>query len=68
MFADENCLAATSTEHAPWFVVPADDKDNARIIVSQLVLDGLSDLHLEHPRVSEERLKKLKSIGEELVK
>ena len=66
--AYENCLAATSTEHAPWFVVPADDKDNARIIVSQLVLDGLSDLHLEHPRVSEERLKKLKSIGEELVK
>lgn len=68
MKAYEDCLAATSTEHAPWYVVPADDKDNARVIVSQIVLDGLSDQHLAYPTVSEERVKKLKSIREELTK
>ncbi len=34
----EDCLSATSTHHAPWYVVPADDKENARLIVSQIVL------------------------------
>jgi polyphosphate kinase 2 (PPK2 family) len=37
MSAYEKCLGATSTELAPWFVVPADDKENARLIVSQIV-------------------------------
>src|SRR5579863_6509149 len=35
----EECLSATSTRHAPWYVVPADDKENARLIVSQILLD-----------------------------
>src|SRR4029079_6870092 len=39
MRAYEECLAATSTSHAPWYVVPADDKKNARLIVSQVLLD-----------------------------
>jgi PPK2 family polyphosphate:nucleotide phosphotransferase len=68
MKAYEDCLAATSTAHAPWYVVPADDKENARIIVSQIVVDGLSGLHLGYPKVSEERLQKLKAIREELIK
>jgi polyphosphate kinase 2 (PPK2 family) len=37
----EVCLNATSTRHAPWHVVPADDKENARLIVSQIVLDEI---------------------------
>ena len=39
--AYEACLEATSTGHAPWFVVPADDKENARLIISHIVLDTL---------------------------
>ena len=39
--AYEECLSATSTRDAPWYVVPADDKENARLIVSQIVLDTL---------------------------
>ena len=41
MKAYEDCLDATSTRHAPWYVVPADDKRNARLIISRIVLDAL---------------------------
>ena len=41
MRAYEDCLSATSTDHAPWYIVPADDKPNARLIVSQVVLDTM---------------------------
>ena len=46
MKAFEDCLSSTSTEHAPWYVVPADDKANARLIFSQIMHDALSDLNL----------------------
>jgi len=58
MKAYEACLGATSTQNAPWYVVPADDTDNARAIVSQIVLDGLSGLQLAYPDVGKERKKK----------
>lgn len=38
------CLAATSTHHSPWYAVPADDKENAGLIVSQIVMDAFDDL------------------------
>src|SRR5476651_1893579 len=44
MKAYEECLSATSTRDAPWYVVPADDKESARLIVSQIVLDSLEGL------------------------
>ena len=44
MNAYEECLSATSTSDCPWYVVPADDKENARLIVSQIVLDTLEGL------------------------
>jgi polyphosphate kinase 2 (PPK2 family) len=50
MKAFEACLNATSTHHAPWYVVPADDKENARLIVSQIVLDTLKELKMAYPR------------------
>jgi PPK2 family polyphosphate:nucleotide phosphotransferase len=50
MSAYEECLGATSTRHAPWYVVPADDKKNARLIVSQAVVDTLADLKMRYPR------------------
>lgn len=48
----EECLSATTTDHAHWYVVPADDKQNARLIVSQIVLDALGDLKMASPEVN----------------
>jgi PPK2 family polyphosphate:nucleotide phosphotransferase len=62
MKAYEACLSATSTHHAPWYVVPADDKENARLIVSQIVLDALNDLKMAYPRTTSKRRQELKSI------
>jgi polyphosphate kinase 2 (PPK2 family) len=60
--AYEACLNATSTHRAPWYVVPADDKENARLIVSQIVLDALSDLKMAYPKTTPKRRLELKSI------
>jgi PPK2 family polyphosphate:nucleotide phosphotransferase len=62
------CLGATSTHHAPWYVVPADDKQNARLIVSRIVLDTLEDLKMAYPTVSAERRKELQAIRKQLAK
>jgi polyphosphate kinase 2 (PPK2 family) len=58
----EDCLNATSTHHAPWFVVPADDKENARLIVSQIILDALNELKMAYPKITAKRRRELKSI------
>ena len=60
--AYETCIAATSTRQAPWYVVPADDKENARLIVSQIILDCFDDLKLAFPKVSAEREQTLQTI------
>ncbi len=64
----EECLGATSTGHSPWYVVPADDKENARLIVSQVVLDTLENLKMSYPEVSAERRKELLAIRKQLAK
>jgi PPK2 family polyphosphate:nucleotide phosphotransferase len=64
--AYEACLSATSTHHAPWFVVPADDKENARLVVSQIVLDSLSALKMAYPTTTAKRRRELKSIRRRL--
>ena len=64
--AFEDCLTATSTQEAPWFVVPADDKENARLIVSQIVLDALNALKMAYPKTTSKRRHELKSIRKEL--
>jgi PPK2 family polyphosphate:nucleotide phosphotransferase len=64
--AYEDCLRATSTRHAPWYVVPADDKENARLIVSRIVLDSLEELKMAYPKITEKRKLELKSIRKEL--
>jgi PPK2 family polyphosphate:nucleotide phosphotransferase len=68
MKAYEACLNATSTRHAPWYVVPADDKGNARLIVSQIVLDALNELKMTFPKTTEKRRRELKSIRKQLAK
>jgi PPK2 family polyphosphate:nucleotide phosphotransferase len=62
------CLGATSTDRAPWYVVPADDKENARLIVSQIVLDTFEDLKMSYPKVSAERRAELLTIRKRLEK
>jgi PPK2 family polyphosphate:nucleotide phosphotransferase len=68
MEAYEACLNATSTHHAPWYVVPADDKENARLIVSQIVLDAFNELKMAYPKTTEKRRHELLSIRKLLAK
>jgi len=66
--AFEECLNATSTQASPWFVVPADDKENARLIVSRIVMDALRDLKMSYPKTTAKRKAELQAIRKLLVK
>lgn len=68
MQAYEDCLGATSTSDAPWHVVPADNKENARLIVSQIVLDAFRELKMTYPKTTAKRRRELKLIRRTLVK
>jgi len=68
MSAYEECLTATSTDDSPWYVVPADDKQNARLIVSQIVVDTLAELKMAYPKTSTEHRRELHSIRKQLLK
>ncbi|MGC2458872.1 MAG: ADP-polyphosphate phosphotransferase [Gallionellaceae bacterium] len=68
MLAYEECLSATSTKHAPWYVVPADDKENARLIISQAILDAFKALKMSYPKTDAQRRQELLSIRQQLVK
>ena len=68
MQAYEACLSATSTADAPWYVVPADDKQSARLIVSQIILDLFKDLKMSYPKTTSERRRELQAIRKQLVK
>src|SRR5674476_951090 len=68
MQAYEECLSATSTNNAPWYVVPADDKENARLIISQIVLDTFKSLKLAYPKSSAEHQRELQLIRKKLMK
>jgi PPK2 family polyphosphate:nucleotide phosphotransferase len=68
MSAYEDCLSATSTRTAPWHVVPADDKLNARLIVSRVVIDALKGLKISYPKVTRARRRELREIRRQLEK
>jgi PPK2 family polyphosphate:nucleotide phosphotransferase len=68
MHAYEECLSATSTDHAPWYVVPADDKLNARLIISSIIVDTLKKLKMSYPATDKARRQELLSIRELLTK
>ena len=68
MKAYEACLSATSTRTAPWYVVPADDKENAQLIVSRVVLDALRELKMTYPKSGPERRRELQAIRKLLEK
>jgi len=67
MAAYEECLGATSTRDAPWYVVPADDKHTTRLIVSQIILDTIAGLDLRYPEASAERVTELQAIRKRLM-
>jgi PPK2 family polyphosphate:nucleotide phosphotransferase len=66
MKAYEACISKTSTKHGPWYVVPADDKGNTRLIISQVILDTLSELKMSYPEPTEMRRKELLSFRDQL--
>ncbi len=66
MRAYEQCLEATSTDEAPWHVVPADDKKNARLIVSQVLLDTMTRLKMRFPAPDPAKVRELRSIRRKL--
>ena len=68
MKAYEACLSATSTKNAPWYVVPADDKENARLIISQIVLDAFNELNMAYPKTTAARRRELQAIRRVLAK
>ena len=64
--AFEACLNATTTHQAPWYVVPADDKKNAGLIISQIILDTLKQLRMSYPEPDKTRRMELKAIRKQL--
>jgi PPK2 family polyphosphate:nucleotide phosphotransferase len=68
MTAFEECISATSTTDSPWFIVPADDKENARLIVSQIVLDTFEGLRMAYPETSEKHRHELLAIRKQLAR
>ncbi len=68
MAAYGECLGATGTREAPWYAVPADDKENGRLIVAQIILDAFKSLNMAYPKPDAARLKELKAIRKQLAK
>jgi PPK2 family polyphosphate:nucleotide phosphotransferase len=66
--AYEDCLSATSTRNAPWHVIPADDKYNARLIVSRIVIEAMQSLKMSYPKMTRERRSELLAIRKQLEK
>jgi PPK2 family polyphosphate:nucleotide phosphotransferase len=65
--AYESAINATATADAPWFVVPADDKKNMRLIVAQIVLEQLRTLDMHYPVVTPERREELEGYKRRLL-
>ena len=67
MKAYETCLSATSTAKAPWYIVPADDKENAHLIISQAIVDTLKGLKMSFPKPDVQRRKELLRMRRSLI-
>jgi hypothetical protein len=62
----EECLSATSCEDALWYVIAADDKQNARLIVSRIVIELFEGMAMSYPKSSSSRIAELREIRREL--
>ena len=67
MKAYEEMIRNTSTKKSPWYVVPADNKSYARIVIASAVINALVELGLEYPKVSKEKIAELKTIRQALL-
>jgi PPK2 family polyphosphate:nucleotide phosphotransferase len=64
--AYEECLGATSTKHAPWHVIPADDKENARLLIAGVILEVFDEMKMSYPKTTDERRAELQAIRDKL--
>ena len=62
----EDCLAATRTRDSPWYVVPAADTENGRLIVSRILVETLEKLELAYPTVDAAHLRRLQEFRKQL--
>ena len=67
MGAYEDLIRATSTEWAPWYVVPANNKWFTRLVVAEAIIDAMDRLDLAYPTVDDEKKKELKKVKEMLL-
>jgi hypothetical protein len=61
-----DCLGATSTKRAPWYVVPADDKHNARLIISHAIVETMKSLELNYPEATGAPRRALQTVRQRL--
>lgn len=64
--AYQDMIRATAAPHAPWYVVPADDKKSMRLIVSQVILDHLKEMDINYPKVDDTRRAELQTYRDQL--
>ena len=65
--AYEEAISATSKKHSPWYIIPADKKWFARLLVSEIIVDTLTKLKLKYPELSKEQLADLQKCKESLL-
>ena len=66
--AYEACLGQTASKNSPWYIVPGDDKENARLSISQILVDRFKQMQLRYPKLKHEEKKKLKKLKAMLAK
>ncbi len=66
--AYQQCLSGTATATNPWYIVPADDKLNARLIVSRVVIEALRKLRMSYPKLTQEQQNELHKLRKQLAK
>ncbi len=68
MKAYEACIGATTTEESPWYIVPADDKQTTRLIVSEVILELFNGLDMSYPEPGAARQRELRGMRRKLEK
>lgn len=65
--AYDDCIRATASEHAPWYVVPGDDKKTARLSISQILVERFIQMNLSYPKLSSAEIKGLSKLRRKLL-
>ena len=67
MAAYQDLIKNTATPDSPWYIIPADNKSYARIIIASAILNALNEMDLEYPKVSKEKMAELQEIKKALL-